>query len=230
MALFYICLGFAVLSLILFLVVRLTTGGAYGIITKALASFAFVLLAMMGLNHSGANTYAVCIVLGLVCGLVGDIILDNKVVYKQHENIFLNAGMLSFGVGHLFYFIATVILFSMVNAPSYLIYIALAGSVLISSTIFCLSKPLGLSFGKFFLQSLSYTLILSFMSIYSVMLACYNANAIIFAIGICLIFVSDLVLSMQYFGGKADSKFLTFANHLIYYAGQILIASVLFFI
>ena len=230
MALYFGFLGFALLTLALFLTVRLVWGGPFGILTKALASFAFVLLAIVGVSQTGANAYAIFIVLGLLCGLIGDIVLDNKVVYKEHENIYLNAGMLSFGIGHIFYFVASVILFSFVSAPSYLIYIALAGAISISLAIFCLSKPLGLSFGKFFFQSLSYTLILSFMSIYSVMLACYCPNAILFAVGICLIFVSDLILSMQYFGGKADSKFLTFANHLVYYAGQILIASVMFFL
>ena len=52
-----------------------------------------------------------------------------------------------------------------------------------------------------------------------------TAPVIILAIGFVLFLASDLILSMQYFGGKQDSKPLTFINHLLYYAAQIIIAA-----
>ena len=91
-------------------------------------------------------------------------------------------------------------------------------------------KLLKLNFGDYRYQTYAYTFILSFMSVFSVAVACFKPVFLIFALGIVFIFLSDLVLSKQYFGGKQDCKVLTTLNHAIYYAGQIAIAFSLFFI
>jgi len=163
-----------------------------------------------------------------------NIVLDNKVVYKEHETTYLNSGMLSFGVGHILYFVAaTLIAISLNDVYSYnystvTMLISLGVSIVLSTTIMLLSKPLKLNFGKFFFQTLAYTLILTFMSAYSIILAIAVPSLWPFATGICMIFVSDLVLSTQYFGGQQDNKLLIILNHLIYYVGQIFIAISLF--
>jgi len=53
---------------------------------------------------------------------------------------------------------------------------------------------------------------------------------ILLSVGLISFLASDLVLSLQYFGGKQDSKNLTIVNHILYYIAQILIASFIFFI
>ena len=68
------------------------------------------------------------------------------------------------------------------------------------------------------------------MSAFSILIGCFSPKFLIFAAGITLIFVSDLILSLQYFGGKQDSPVLTALNHAIYYLGQITIATMLYFI
>ena len=226
----YVLGGASLLFTILFLIVRTTVGGAYGIVTKSLASFSFILLGAVGIMWGGFDTYSLFVMLGLVCGLIGDIVLDNKVVYKEHENIYLNAGMLSFGIGHIFYFVASSFLAAGVGKSGHILIIALGISLIATLLIMLSSKPLKLNFGKFFYQTLAYTLILTFMSAYSIVLACYVPNLWVFAAGITLILVSDLVLSTQYFGGKQDSKLLTWLNHVPYYLGQIMIAASLFLI
>ena len=226
----YILGAVSLVLTLIFLVVRTTVGGAFGIVTKSLASFAFIALAMIGLMQTGATVYSVFVVLGLVCGLIGDILLDNKVVYKEHEKIYLNSGMLSFGIGHLFYFVAASFVALAINKSGIALLISLGVSLILTLIIFLLSKPMKLNFGKFFYQTLAYTLILTFMSSYSIILACYNSAYWTFAAGVTSIFVSDLVLSTQYFGGKQDSKLLTWINHLVYYIGQILIAASLFLV
>ncbi len=230
MTLCYVLGGVSLLLTILFLVVRTTVGGAYAVVTKSLASFAFILMGMFGIMNNGFDAYAMFVMLGLVCGLIGDIVLDNKVMYKEHANIYLNSGMLAFGIGHIFYFVASSCLSIGLGKSGTIMIIALAIALILTLLIMLLSKPMKLDFGKFFYQTLAYTLILTFMSAYSIILSCYVPYLWTFASGITLIFVSDLVLSTQYFGGKADSKFLTSLNHILYYWGQIMIASSLFLI
>ena len=231
----YILGGLSLLSVVLFLVVRVTKGGPLGIVTKAFASFTFMALAIVGALKNGFDTMGALIILGLLCGLIGDIVLDNKVVYKEHNDIYLNSGMLSFGVGHIFYFIAATLVMVTLNKEGQAIststvnfLIALGISIVLSTGIMLLSKPLKLNFGKFFYQTLAYTLILTFMSAYSVILAIAVPALWSFALGICLIFLSDLILSNQYFGGQQDNKLFIILNHAIYYLGQIAIAVSLF--
>ena len=226
----YILGGISVLLTILFLVIRTTVGGAYGIVTKTIASFSFILLGAIGMFYKGSTTFSIFVMLGLICGLIGDIILDNKVVYKEHANIYLNSGMLSFGIGHIFYFVAAGFLANSIGKSGEILLLSLIISVVATFGIMLASKPMKLNFGKFFYQTLAYTLILTFMTAYSITLACFIENLWVFAAGITAILVSDLVLSTQYFGGKQDSKMLTWINHVIYYLGQIMIAASIFLI
>ena len=236
MELCYIFTAVSAILVALFLVVRVTKGGPLGVVTKALASFSFLALALIGASENGFTTFALFIILGLICGLIGDIVLDNKVVYKEHENTYLNAGILSFGIGHIFYFVAATIVAVIINEATGTSFstismlISLGVSVVLSSIIMMLAKPLKLDFGKFFYQSLAYSLALTFMASYSIFLAVKITCLWTFAVGMALFFISDLILSTQYFGGKQDNKLLIVLNHATYYAAQILIAITLFLI
>jgi len=64
---------------------------------------------------------------------------------------------------------------------------------------------------------------LTFMVAFSFSIAIFVPIFWVFASGMLLFFLSDLVLSMQYFGGKTQ-KSLIYINHILYYAAQILIA------
>jgi len=230
MTLCYVLAGICALLTVLFLIIRTTIGGAYAIITKALASFAFIGLGVVGMATTGMSVFALCVIMGLVCGLIGDILLDNKIIYPEHSNIYLNAGMASFGIGHVFYFIALSSIAISIGKSGIILLLSLAVSLVATFGIMLLSKPLKLDFGKFFYQSLAYTLILTFMTTYSITLACYVSNLWVLAIGLTLFFLSDLVLSTQYFGGKQDNKMLIWINHILYYAAQIMIACTLFLV
>ena len=100
----------------LFVVVRVKKGGVLGVYTKILASFGFVLLGLL-LSTSKAvfgevfDLAAIFICAGLVCGLIGDIVLDLKVVYKEDEDKHLPVGMIAFGIGHFFYIAAMMLTF-----------------------------------------------------------------------------------------------------------------------
>ena len=231
----YLLLAITIAVAITFIVVRVIKGGVWGLFTKTTASFAFVALGLVGAYRHGLTMVAGFILMGLIFGMLGDIVLDLKKIYKNDEKPYLNAGMLSFGLGHIMYMIATILysnsLFRNDIRTTYLAMIGIGVGGIITIIIACFGeKLLKLNFGYYRYQTYAYTFILSFMSVFSVAVACFKPVFLIFALGIVYIFLSDLVLSKQYFGGKQDCKVLTTLNHAIYYAGQIAIAFSLFFI
>lgn len=231
----YLFLSLAIACTILFLCLRLTKGGLAGLFSKTLASFAFVALGLFGLisNSSNNNLAGLFLLLGLIAGFVGDIVLDLKVIYPEQNNPYLNAGMLSFGVGHIFYFVSALLISNFYNLKLLvpLLVAGICGVIFAPAITFGGKKLMGLDFGKFVIQTLTYTFELVFMSALLVCLTLQNTVFLLFTLGIILIFVSDLFLSMNYFKeGQSNNKLIVLLNHIIYYAGQILIALFLFII
>lgn len=238
---FGLCL--CVLTTGIFLHVRVTKGGVAGVLTKTLASFIFVTFALfLSSTKVGASYYGsyatTCLIVGLVCGLIGDILLDLKVIYPFHQNKYLAGGMTSFSIGHLFNIAALLLIASNevdIFSQTYmlpLLIIVAAALVLTLLTWFVSVKFLKFNFDKFTWLVNIYSFILMLTTILSTYLVFIGLSLPMFvlAIGFILFLASDLVLSMQYFGGKQDNKTLTFVNHLLYYAAQIIIALFIFFI
>ncbi len=229
-----------------FVFVRIKWGGLKGLITKTVASFFFVTSAILGLAMSDATElgkWAVgLIAVGLLCGMVGDIILDLKVVYPDNDQYYLNTGMASFFLGHIFYMIAFSLLVGY-DLDAYSSNIQMFGctipllitigvSAVLTLLITLSSKKMGLEFGKFLWQTVGYTFILNCSMVYTLVLAIMGGGVnlwVAFA-GMVLFFLSDIVLSFQYFGGKLDNKKLIGINHGLYYAAQIILVAVLFLV
>lgn len=216
----------------LFIVLRATKGGMIGILTKTLASFGFVTSAIVGLIVSDITGLAKVslglIVIGLLCGMIGDIVLDLKVVYPNNDKYYLNAGMLAFFVGHIFYVVSFSLLVLDKIKLGLPLIIAVSSSIIITLFIVLSSKKMGLNFGKFLIQTILYTLILSFTMIYTLVISIMTGSLWLLFIAMLLFFLSDVVLSFQYFGGKLSSKLLIVVNHSLYYMAQILLVIVLF--
>lgn len=212
----------------LFLVVRVTKGGVPGVLTKTVASLFFIALGVAGmLSADSVDKAAVLILFGLIMGLVGDIVLDLKVVYPQSNDMYLNAGMISFGIGHILYFFAVLMLISF-NLTTLLVTIAI--TLPLSALILFAAKLMKINFGKFIIHSVLYTVMLTFMSVYTIALAIADPTFALMASGMVLFLLSDLVLSQMYFGGKQDDKMMCIINHILYYAAQICIAAFIFVI
>ena len=228
----------------LFIIVRVKWGGLKGLITKTVASFGFVTSAILGLVMSDATEFSKwavgLIAVGLLCGMVGDIILDLKVVYPNNDNYYLNTGMGSFFLGHIFYIIAFSLLIdgniSDYNSTVQMfgctvpLLITIGVSAVLTLAITLSSKMMGLKFGKFLWQTVGYTFILSCSMVYTLVLSIMGGGLWLAFVGMVLFFLSDVVLSFQYFGGKLEDKKLIAVNHALYYAAQIVLVAVLFLI
>jgi len=230
------------LSLGLFLQLRLTDKGVYALIAKAVASLCFVLLAVFLLaTKTGLNvlySYAAsALIVGLVCGLIGDILLELKVIYPFHEDKYLKSGMLAFSLAHLFNITALILLAQnsvnmFVDNWLYIAIVFVVAAILTVLIYFTSTKMLKFNYGN----AKNITNIYSFILMFTTLLSIYVAMIIstipvyILAIGLVLFLISDLILSVQYFGGKQTDKSMAFFNHLFYYMAQILIASFIFFL
>lgn len=221
------------LMAILFIAVRAWKGGLISMLLKALASFGFVAMGVIGLAVSELENKIPLglIVLGLVLGMIGDIMLDLKVIY-DNDKIYLNAGMLSFGLGHLAYFSALTLLAYETEKSLWLPVLVSIGVALCVTAVILIGgkKIMKLDFGEYLGQTIAYTILLSFMVEYALVLAILEACPWILFIAMALFFLSDVVLSTQYFGGKLHDKLYIVINHVLYYSAQILIALFIFLV
>ncbi len=224
---------FASLSLILCVIFcwfRSQKATIYSLMLKTFASLSFILSAIFAVKASGATSFALLCVCGLVFGLVGDILLDLKIMYPNQGNQYFVSGTLSFALGHVFYFLGAI-MFCTDAAPNILVWSILASigaAIILTCAILLPSKKMGLNFGKNLIIVALYSLALTFMMAFSISIAIFVPIFWIFASGLICFLLSDLVLSLQYFGGKT-AKMWIYVNHILYYIAQILIAlSVLF--
>lgn len=217
---------------LVFIVARTLKGGYMAMLIKTLASFAFVASSIWGIvisDATGQTKLALGLIsIGLVLGMIGDILLDFKVLI-DNDKYLLNGGMVSFGLGHLAYF-AGFALIGVANGVDLLLPILISAGVSVLLTVGTLlsSKKMGLNFGNFLFQAGSYSFLLNFMLVFSLMLAINMGLVWVAFVGFALFLASDMVLSFQYFGGKIKNKPMIAINHLLYYSAQILILAQLF--
>ena len=209
---------------------------------KALASVGFIAVAVTAIYMGGADRTgvhvpsAIFIVAGLVMGLIGDIVLDLKVVYLRspEEGAYLTGGMAAFAIGHILYLVAILTYFTsrVISWPVIGICVAVA-AVCAFAMVFGGEKLMKFDFGKFTVHSIVYAFFLLFMG--AIGIAAWvrgkasNPHVPIFSVGMILFLLSDVVLTQMYFGGKAKDKLLCVINHGLYYAAQICIAAFVFY-
>ena len=113
-----------------------------------------------------------------------------------------------------------------------IIFIVVISAIFAVGIWFVTSRYMHLDYGKHALLSTIYAGVLLFTTVFSIYLAFSTmlTSLFIMAVGFLLFLASDLVLSLQYFGGKQSIKSLIILNHLLYYLAQILIAVSIYFI
>ncbi len=217
---------FSILFAMLFCFFRTQKPTPFSLCLKTIASVCFVLCGIFAIYSVGSTNISLFIVVGLILGLIGDILLDLKVTYKEEEEQYFLAGTTFFAVGHIFYFVA-VLLYNLEVLPNNILWNVLASlgfAVLFTMLIMLPHKKMGLNFGKNIWICSAYALILSFMMAFSISIAIFVPMFWIFAAGMICFLLSDLVLSMQYFG-SFKQKIWVYVNHFLYYAAQVLIAT-----
>ena len=219
----YIVVALGAVALTLFLIVRDRRGSVKAVLLKTITSFLFISAAFASfmVNSSpGVNTFFMLITMGLVCGLIGDIVLDLKILYPESSSQYQYGGMVAFLVGHLFYLAALLIYFGFNLLP-------LVIAIVIGLIIILVSKfVLKFDFKEHTVISYLYSFFLSYMmtqACYAAVTQCYTAATLLLAVGSILFLLSDLVLVMTYYDNKDSRPFIAI-NHILYYCAQYTIA------
>ena len=218
------------IALTVFLIARDRNGSVQALHLKTLTSFLFIAVAFMSFivnPGQGVATFAMLIMMGLICGLIGDIVLDLKVMYRESSSLYQHGGMVAFLVGHMYYLAALIIYFGFSWMP---VVIALVLAVIIGLVSKFILK---FNFAEHTISTYAYSFFLSYMmtqACYAAITQGFTTCTVLLAAGAILFLLSDLVLVMIYYDNKDSRPFIA-ANYILYYAAQYTIAlSILYFV
>jgi uncharacterized membrane protein YhhN len=227
----YFVLALGIVSLGIFICLRVKKGGIPALLAKAVTSIFFMATALTGLLRQGTVlTWGVPIILGLLFGLVGDIILDARVVYPKDEDTWQWAGMVAFLIGHILFLIAIFTHMPPVGNWFWGIVLIPAAGAIIAACINTFAGPkMGLNYGQFKPICLAYAAVGLFLVLFTIAVAIFSGGQtrwVIMAVGAFLFIASDMILSQQYFGPSVNLANPAFVipNFITYYAAQFLIA------
>ncbi len=224
----YFFLIFGVIAAVIFICLRKPQVTLNMVIMKGMASLGFIFTALFSfVGNPDCPDYLGALIVTAACfGLIGDIVLDLKYLYKTDADKYLNTGFISFLIGHLFYAAG------MIYTYGFNIYVfGFTALCVICGIAFALvaEKGLKLNYGKFRVVTTLYTAVLNSTFGMSVAYAVVNpcAHSIVLAIGLFFFLLSDLILSRTYFSQNEkdhSNRFAVVLNHSTYYAAQFLIA------
>lgn len=231
----FVFLGIGIVLCIIFLSKRTTKVSLSVAFLKAVTSMCFILTGLFAFvaNENCPKIVGALVAVAAVWGLLGDIALDLKYVFKKYEEQYLNAGFSCFLVGHIFYCFAMYFVYGF-SLKAVVIGLIITALIMI---FIAFSEPLlKVKYGKFKPITMLYMTVLSFttgLSVGYVNSTDYDLFAVIIAIGFILFILSDAVLSGLYFSldeKKRSKRSDIILNHALYYAAQFTIGVSLYFI
>lgn len=168
--------------------------------------------------------------MGLIFGLLGDVWLDMKYVYKQHNHIYTYAGIICFIANHIFYIPAVAFKYGEGQFEWWYGVINIVACVVFATVTMALEKPMKVKYGRYKKILFLYGAFLSctmFTAINGLFYKGFSKDLFMLAIASVLFTLSDLVLSNIYFKEGGNTKPNVVVNHLLYYAAQFTFASTL---
>lgn len=188
------------------------------VILKGLASSVFVLIGFLARNNEYISEFLSKVLTGLFLGMIADILLNLRFVFKKIGQPVFMVGILVFMAGHIFYILAKL---PQLDNPWYAIGIGLILTAI--TMIFILraitAKTVLKVFGVFYIGAV---MLMTTVSV-NVFILHPAAENLLFAIGAVCFLVSDIVLILNTFGSKTRFS-LRVTNLTLYYIGQLLIA------
>ena len=233
---YWVLIACGIVALVVYVREKIAAYSVKAVLLKSIVSVLFICVGLLGLASSSsdghANLEGVLIVMGLVCGLLGDIWLDLKYVFPEQDEPFTYAGFAAFGVGHVFYIAGMLVRFFPSDRVAY-VFVPIVLAIVMSVVNVALEKPMKLDYGRMKPVVLAYGILLFATLLVSGSLAlCYSwqepALNLLFA-GAVFFTISDLVLSGTYFGIGHERPIDLILNYSTYYLGQFLIATALMF-
>ena len=237
MALLIILLVLGALDLCWFLYERVKEKSTKAAMIKSSVSVLFMSVAAVAWSLFPAGAahakFAPFLVIGLLCGLLGDIWLDLKWVYPKENDIYTFAGFYAFAAGPILFILALIWQYGDASRWAYVVIPLLLGIVLGVGNL-AMEKPMKLNYGKFKGVTGFYGSILIGVTLLCGSLALMNHFDVmtlnIMFVGLVFFLISDLILSGTYFGEGKDRPVDVITNHAAYYIAQFIIATSIAFI
>ncbi|HHX49580.1 MAG TPA: lysoplasmalogenase [Clostridiales bacterium] len=196
------------------------------VVSKTIASLLFVVAGILSFAHT-TTKYSVLIIVGLICGMIGDIFLtfDDQMVNERDKHFFLFGGI-AFAIGHIFYI---VFFFNIVNSFNFGL---MALIILLPVIMMIVSKIAEISAGKITMMLPFYFLIIALMAASTINFHILNNNiGSKLALSAGILFVaSDIALIFKTFSKFKNNIVLVYFVLLTYYVAQGLFATMIFFI
>ena len=226
----YLYLGFACLMAILYIIVELKKNALTAWVAKGLASLSFIILGVFAFTENLSNVHPVVqwVIIGLTCGLIGDLVLALRPLRpKEEDKKIIVFGILFFSLGHLSY------LLGLSEIPGLnLSLLAFVIGLMVALAIVYMSYLLKFNMGKARIPSYVYAFLIFSMIAQSVMYYIQLPDStfiLLFMMGAVFFGISDLILAPIYYQNQQKTIFVIL-NLVTYYGAQILIAFSLFFI
>ena len=148
---YWILIVCAAIALVAYVREKVKAYSLKAVLIKSVVSALFIAVGVYGLHVSaasgGANPIGVLVVMGLVCGLLGDIWLDLKYVFPEQDLVFTYAGFAVFGIGHVLYIAGMLVRFYPPGGMLHVLVPIVLGIVL-SAVNALLEKPMKLDYGR----------------------------------------------------------------------------------
>lgn len=195
-----------------------------GVCFKGLASLSFVVLGFLGAELSQDRVLAERAAAGLCLGAAADVVLNLRYIFTGHRQQFFLAGTLVFLAGHVMYITALVPKCSCVPvcvAAAFCLAALLIWQIyqmITADTVFRVT-------GFFYLGAIMLMTCLAC----GILFTDPSAFSGSFASGAVLFLASDIILILNAFGPESTESG-RISNIVLYYVGQLLIASSLYFV
>jgi len=182
----------------------------------------------------GDKLFGIIILIGLIFGMLGDVLLGFKYITTKTKKIWILSGMFAFAFGHISYVVGLFIHFYQSGHILFAI-LPFALALIISSAYLCVAKVVGIHFGKMFVFGIFYLTCLTSMFSTALSMGILNQfnepTLIMFFCGAFMFVVSDFMLTGAYFKDGQRPKWYMATYSVAYYLAQFAIAfSILFLV
>lgn len=195
----------------------------YDLIFKSLASFCFLMCALVWMTYGQDVQYMHAMFVGLLFGAIGDVFLALPDCYPKQKDRYFIIGLLSFLIGHLIY-AGTFYQTSGIQT-----WIVVLISIIGGCSMICLLRKIGVNFDRMMIPCMLYAIIILFMEGQAVshLLQGITAFRVVLNIGTLSFVLSDLVLVFILFGNRHTRNMIRCNLSLYYFAQMSLIMTFL---